>query len=186
MAYLSNPLTDFQNLNCIQELQSICRQLWYQGISTMTLKFRCVVSNVSTKRSILAVTTHRMPNILTSVRHTKRHLNYLKLYSHCPENAADSADVFTLSNITPYPEIFPFKPRGVFSLALQGAVLLHRIPFSYWQSTQLKLGCINSRLHWTPCCNLQFFEIHWQCTGILGEILLPRKSQINSDYKWWV
>ena len=120
--------------------------------------------------SILAITTHRMPNVLTSVRHTKRHLNYLKLYSHCPENAADSADVFTLSNITPHPEIFPFKPRGVFSLALQGAVLLHRIPFSYWQSTQLKLGCINSRLHWTPCCNLQFFEIHWQCTGILGKI----------------
>ena len=29
MAYLSNPLTDFQNLNCIQELQSyICRQLY--------------------------------------------------------------------------------------------------------------------------------------------------------------
>ena len=55
-----------------------------------------------------------MPNILTSVRHTKRHLNYLKLYSHCPENAADSADVFTLSNITPHPEIFPFKPRSVF------------------------------------------------------------------------
>ena len=131
--------------------------------------------------SILAITTHRMPNILTSVRHTKRHLNYLKLYSHCLENAADSADVFTLSNITPHPEIFPFKPRGVFPLALQGAVLLHRIPFSYWQSTQLKLGCINSRLHWTPCCNLQFFEIHWQCTGILGKILLPRKSQINSD-----
>ena len=128
---------------------------------------------------ILAITTHRMPNILTSVRHTKRHLNYLKLYSHCPENAADSADVFTLSNIIPHPEIFPFKPRSVIFLALQGAVLLHRIPFSYWQSTQLKLGCINSRLHWTPCCNLQFFEIHWQCTGILGKILLPRKSQIN-------
>ena len=139
-----------------------------------------------TNGSILAITTHRMPNILTSVRHTKRHLNYLKLYSHCPENAADSADVFTLSNITPHPEIFPFKPRSVFFLALQGAVLLHRIPFSYWQSTQLKLGCINSRLHWTPCCNLQFFEIHWQCTGILGKILLPRKSQINSDYKRWV
>ena len=115
------------------------------------------------------MTTHRMPNILTSVRHTKRHLK-VKLFkivlasqSHRPENAADSADVFTLSNITPHPEIFPFKPRGVFFLALQGAVLLHRIPFSKnWQSTQLKLGCINSRLHCTPCCNLQFFEIHWQ------------------------
>ena len=49
MAYLSNPLTDFQNLNCIQELQSICRRLWYRGISTMTLKFRCVVSTKSLK-----------------------------------------------------------------------------------------------------------------------------------------
>ena len=28
----------------------------------------------------------------------KRHLNYLKLYSHCPENAADSADVFRYRN----------------------------------------------------------------------------------------
>ena len=161
--------------------------LQFRTISTIfTIHNLCVLYGCTCDMCILAITTHRMPNILTSVRHTKRHLNYLKLYSHCPENAADSADVFTLSNITPHPEIFPFKPRGVFSLALQGAVLLHRIPFSYWQSTQLKLGCINSRLHWTPCCNLQFFEIHWQCTGILGKILLPRKSQINSDYKRWV
>ena len=72
-----------------------------------------------------------MPNILTSVRHTKRHLNYLKLYSHCPENAADSADVFTLSNITPHPEIFPFKPRGVFSLALQRRELYFCIEYPF-------------------------------------------------------
>ena len=49
---------------------------------------------------ILAITTHRMPNILTSVRHTKRHLNYL-LYSDCPENAADSADLFTVKYHSP-------------------------------------------------------------------------------------
>ena len=56
--------------------------------------------------SILAITTHRMPNILTSFIHTKRHLNYLKLYSHCPEYSADSADVFYIVNIAPHPPYF--------------------------------------------------------------------------------
>ena len=36
---------------------------------------------------ILAITTHQMPNILATFRNTKRHWNYLKLYSHCLENA---------------------------------------------------------------------------------------------------
>ena len=89
--------------------------------------------------------------------------------------------VLTLSGIfsrfgwCSYFVLFSFLPEDLliqlarrFSLALQGSVLLHRIPFSYWQSTQLKLGCNNSRLHWTLCCNLQFFEIHWQCTRILA------------------
>ena len=40
-------------------------------------------------------------------------------------------DVHTLSYFPSYPKIFPFNSRGVFFLALQGSVLLHRIPFSY-------------------------------------------------------
>ena len=76
--------------------------------------------------------------------YTKRHLNYLKLYSHCPENSADSADVFTLSNIVPHPKIFPFKPRRVFYSRFRKLYIDIEYPFSIDKAR--KLRCIEHRV----------------------------------------
>ena len=86
-----------------------------------------------------------MPNILTTFRNTKRYWNYLKLYSHCPENVADSADVFTFSNIDSYPKIFPFKPRRFFYSRFRKLYIVDiEYPFSIDKAR--KLGCIEHRV----------------------------------------
>ena len=85
-----------------------------------------------------------MPNILTTFRNTKRHWNYLRLYSHCLENAADSADVFTFSNIASHPKIFPFKPRHIFYSHVRKLYIDIKYPFSIDKAR--KLGCIEHRV----------------------------------------
>ena len=98
----------------------------------------------SKKQSILAITTHRMPYILKTFRNTKRHWNYLKLYSNYLENAADSADVFTFSNINSHPKFFPFKPRRVFYPRFRKLYIDIEYPFSTDKAR--KLGCIEHRV----------------------------------------
>ena len=89
------------------------------------------------------ITTRRMPNILTTfrVRHTKRHLNYLKLYSHCPENAADSADVFILQYIVKYR-----SPSEDLPVQAPPRFVLTHIEYPFSIDKARKLRCIEHRV----------------------------------------
>ena len=126
----------------------------FTHICEAPLKWRC----------ILAITTHRMPNILTSVRHTKRHLNYL----NCTHIVRKMLQILLMclhchislpirrSSRSSRAAFFPSRCRELY-FCIEYLV-------SYWTKHELKLGCINSRLHWTPCCNLQFSKsltMHW-------------------------